>query len=237
MKFKIITLYLVLAILDSIMFQNAIQAQPPQNIFTQFYRFENNRPSRFYDLYNLGDGYAICGLTRSSSWLVITASNGDLITQRAYFPEAENISSSLSRTLIETDDSGLVLGGYCHVELMENTPRAFSIFKTDDNYDIEWWRNYNVGGWAECKAVIELKSDELLASGYSNRHAYAVKLDMDGVIIWEHHYEGTTDFRAIRETDDGYLFAGSYNLVLTDEEGDVIWNRRLDGLIYSLISA
>ena len=236
MKYNFFTLFVAITTIFIILFPNIAQAQP-RNMFVQYYRFENDYPVRFYDIYSLDNGYAICGMTRRSSWLVITSPDGGLISQRSYFPEGENVLRSLSRTLIEADDSGFVLGGYIELRTGAGSTRNFSILKTDDNYEIEWWRNFDEGElWGECMAVIELKSDELLGAGPSNNSAYAVKLEMDGEIIWEHHYENAGYFRSIREVDGGYLFAGGSDLIQTNEDGEVTWHREVNGQVYSLIS-
>jgi hypothetical protein len=70
-----------------------------------------------------------------------------------------NLRYCKSYSVIQTDDAGFVMGGD-----RSSNYGGFSVLKVNADREVEWWRNYG-GFQSYCRAVIELKSDELLAGG------------------------------------------------------------------------
>lgn len=202
----------------------------PNNEFVRRYVFNEGYVCDFYDVFQVLDGgYALTGRASSNFgddeeqgvfgvWLLVLSSVGEVNWQTAFQPPDDHNTHSLGNSLIQTDDAGFVIGGYTS----RNRSRRFTVMKSDDEGELVWWSEFGGEEPGECYAVIELKSDEILAGGeLSRRGGYAVKIDVNGNAIWENIYEGM-NIRSIRETDDGYLFAGSTALIKVAEGGEII---------------
>jgi len=221
-----------------------LQAQP-RDLWRRFYDNRNNA-DYLYDVFaTVEGGYAMCGFTPGGEgvtayWLVGVDENGEEQWQRTYVHEGFLHINNWCYTLIQDDDGGFLLGG--RVTDPENQ-KHFSVLRTDPEYNELWWNEYGDVGWAaECYAVIELKSGEFVAVGRNGAFvAYAVMLNGNGDVLWEHTYNGRW-FRSLREVAGGLLIAGGHNnreawLLKTDFEGEVVWSRTYEsGQLMSLIS-
>ena len=208
----------------------------PDNMFVNFINYDDRNDVRIYDAYDAGDIIALTGdfrlreMNTSAFWLGGMSPDGNVAWQETFFPADGNLRYCKSYSVIQTDDAGFVMGGD-----RSSNDGGFSVLKVNADREVEWWRNYG-GANSFCRAVIELKSGEILAAGYADG-GYAVKLDQDGDVIWEQNYNNSIVFiDVIRETEGGYIFAGGNHALKVDHDGDIIWERQYDTFIYDMIS-
>ena len=216
----------------------------PVNRWVRFYDGHNEYDA-FFDVFSTAEGgYAMVGVSnlnrqRDGFWLVVTDSDGGEIWQRTYTDERFPGLGNWGYTLIQDDDGGFLLGGRARDE---NRVFHFSVLRTDAEGERLWWRTYGEADWSACYAVIELKSGEFVAAGVTQQlDAYAVMINGDGDPLWGHTYPGV-EFKALRETQGGLLFAGAQDvwsnwLLKTDFEGEILWSRTYgEGVLNSLVS-
>jgi hypothetical protein len=216
----------------------------PGNAWMRFYDNIGNA-DYLYDVFVTVNGsYAMCGHTQVDQgnvgyWLVLADENGQELTQQIYVHERFPSISNWCYSLIQNDDGGFLFGG----RVKEGNVSHFSVLRVDPEYNEMWWSEYGDVGWAaECYAVIELKNGEFVAVGRNGGfQAYAVKLNGEGDVLWEHTFNGRW-FRSLREVDGGMLIAGQDDnrdawLLKIDFEGEVVWSRSFrSGQLMALIS-
>jgi len=217
----------------------------PANRWVRYYDGQGETDV-FYDVFATAQGgYAMAGEShvnrnRDGFWLLVTDINGEELFQRTYTDEQFPRIGNRSFSLIQTDESGFLLGGTVKGD---DGRSNFSVLRVDEDGERIWWRTYGeAGGAAECWAVIELKSGEYVAAGRLGRYdSYAVMINGEGDVLWERVFEGRW-FRAVRETQEGLLFAGTDNdlqgwLLKTDFDGEVVWSNTYgNGGLISLVS-
>ena len=212
----------------------------PNNQFVHIYDFEDESCC-FYDVFAEHNGnIAVCGRAmtgdrrKAGFWLMETASNGDILWQDIYYPDGVRQWFCNGFSIIQTDDGGWVIGGN------ESLPGGgesikFAVTKIAANHEQVWWCDYFENRQILCKAVIETKDQNILAAGYSG--SVVMIGQEDGAVIWENVYNDYSSIYSIRETDDGYILAGGGWIFKINDEGDVLWDQRIEGgIIRSMIS-
>ncbi len=141
-------------------------------------------------------------------------------------------------SLVETDDGGFVVGGR---STPHNSEDRFIGLKVDQVGRLLWSNLYGMGRPGVCYSVLETKAGAYLFSGYlgewgDNMRGYAVMVNSDGNIIWEHCYDDiegapSLSITAEREVPDGgFIFAGSSTaragqIFMTDAAGNLVWSQ------------
>ena len=236
----------VFLVFKCLIFVTALQAQPG-NVWTHFYDNNNNANYLFDVFATTNGGYAMCGHTPTGQggnayWIVGVDENGGELWQRTYVHERFENPNNWCYSIIQIDDGGFLLGG--RVRDPENR-RHFSVLRAEPDGEELWWREYGESGvYAECYAVIELKSGEFVTVGRNGSfQAYAVMLAGNGDILWEQTYPDLGKwFRSLREVDGGLLIAGMDSemdswLLKTNFEGEVLWSQSYaPGQLLSLVS-
>ena len=229
---------LQLALIYAFVFTYTLQAQPE---YDWIRLYDNSNVDFFHDVFAIPDGgYAMCGWSRTginanSMWLVTTNNEGEEILNRTYNNAIHGFMRA--HTVIKCDDGGYLMGGYSPNDAVRT---AFTVFKTDEDGNLEWWQTYNDNGpTGECFAVIEVKDGGFLAAG--GWGSYVVRLDNEGDVIWENQYVGR-EFQAVRETEGGFVLVGygggAGGIVLKiDENGDEVWTHIFDNAsLYDMVS-
>ena len=193
------------------------------------------------------NGYAIAGFTNASGagvysfWLVKTDSNGVIQWSKTYGGSGDNEAYALAKT----SDGGFILAGY-------TTPatggRQILLVKTDSSGNVIWSQTYGGPGDTEANAVIQASDGNYAVAGTTDSAGaggldfYLMKVNSNGVMIWNQTYGGPGDDTAysLVQTSDGgyaltgysYSFSDGYNnfwLVKTDANGTMQWSQTYDG--------
>jgi len=147
-------------------------------------------------------------------------------------------------SVVQTHDSGYVFCG----ETYNNTQGLSDVYivKTDALGDTIWTRT--IGGSLEDKgnAVIETSDSNIVVAGLRNTltdstQAYVLKLDMNGVLLWDSIYGGVgyEEINGIIATSSGDFVATGildssndkdYYLLKTDKDGIKLWEQGLGGV-------
>ena len=209
----------------------------PRNQWEHYFRGPASETSYLRDVYKLENDFALTGSTRGRDefgnsftqfWLIIADENGDETNQHVYRPQEWRLGESYS--IIQCDDGGFLMGGTQDINRVEH----FTVIRTDDERDMSW--NMVIDEDSRCYAVIELKDGDYIGCGritLNERYfCYAVKFNDEGEVIWDENYDGLR-FWAVREVDNGYMFAGHRGamslIVRTDENGEVVWEDNYNG--------
>ncbi|MGB9960580.1 MAG: hypothetical protein ACPLKQ_08740 [Candidatus Bathyarchaeales archaeon] len=192
-------------------------------------------------------GFALAGWTRihginSDFWLVRTDAYGNMLWNKVYGGEDEEVAYAL----VETSDGGFALAGL--TLSFGAGSRDFWLVKTDAYGNMLW--NHTYGGRAEeiAYALIETSDGGLaiLGTTYSfgagSIDFWLVRTDAYGNMVWNRTYGGpdAEEARALVETSDGgFALAGftdsfgaggsDFWLVKTDAYGNMLWNHTYGG--------
>ena len=186
-----------------------------------------------------GDGNYLVAATTTSSfdtgyqpWLLKIDPRGEILWQRRYGADAPGVWS-MATNLEVTPDGGCILAAD------ENR-----ILKLDADGDPEWQKRYpHVGfGQSRIQSVQPAPGGGYVAAGYkppsgeSNMHAWVMRLDGQGNVLWQRGYrlgEVASWAKEVLPAAGGdFLVAGSYYaawgdddpfLMRLDPEGRVLW--------------
>ena len=172
--------------------------------------------------------------------------NGNLVWEKLYYGPLYDGGVSVS----QTDDNGFIVGGFGY-----NPSQAYSgnalVIKTDSLGNQEWYKQYG-GQYRDGVAQVELAHDGNFIVGYGDAleeeipgYPYCVitilKVNPDGVTIWEHSYGGVYLWNSVsrikRLPDGNYIAAGHTAcepmsarregwLLKFSDSGDSIWYRQ-----------
>ncbi len=224
-----------------VLLTSAISSAQPENRWIRL--FDSGPVDEFLDVFAQRDGnfamagYSVTDLNVNGFWLVIADEDANEISQQTY--TNNNVDPPYRArcfSVIQTDDGGYLMGGR-HRE--QNAGIHFTVVKVDADLNQEWWRSYHERQ-DECNAVIETKAGNYVGAGHihnDNRWvAHAVMLDPEGEVIWQNDYEQGRKIFAIREVDDGLLFAGQFQagenrcwLLKTNMAGEEQWSQTYPG--------
>ena len=209
------------------------------------FRYLGRHDSFFYDVYVTSAGnYAATGRTEAGAdpepfWVVLSDRNGREIWSSTFPQDQGGFDEGDATSIIETDDGDFVVGG--QMEL--NGRMTFVVMKCDAEGEQLWWRTYGGNSVGLCLAVIEPKGGGILACGTvgerGSEQAHAVMLEPDGDIVWEQTYDNGVCFNAVREIQDGFLFADygpDRGLTRVNGRGEFVWQHRVSGYLLGLVS-
>jgi hypothetical protein len=191
----------------------------------------------FYAIDN-SEGYLVIGSTKSSSenttlgWAIQIDSEGNTIWNKTYLT---GIGTELRCALNLTDGYLLVGNEY----LKGNVINGF-VTKTDNEGNVVWRTTFDNKNVDKLFSAIQAPDGFiLLGSTFNNENnisvAWAVKLDLDGQILWNNDYlKGTesTIRQGILAPDGSYICAGytkssdyQFLVLKIDPTGKLVWNQ------------
>ncbi|MGD0995289.1 MAG: hypothetical protein ABR909_07175 [Candidatus Bathyarchaeia archaeon] len=202
-----------------------------------------------YSILQTSDGgYAITGINGSSSLLIRTDSDGNLLWVKDY--EIGGTETNLPY-IVQTKDGGYALGG-----TMDN---MFLIVKVDSQGTIQWNRTYAYDApYNSLRALIQTSDGGYALVGtfsppQTASHAigemWFVKTDSLGDMQWNTTIVGPVGNFAntvLQTNDGGYVIFGTswasdtlpsaFKIIRTDSDGNEQWNRTYGGpAIFSLL--
>ena len=201
---------------------------------------------RAYWITETGDGYyVVAGYNESydtykfDGWVMKLNSAGDVVWQYSY---GGNSGYEILYYVQETDDGGFILAGYSS-SFSSGGDRDAWLLKLKSDGSVAWSKTYG-GNYDDEFYTVREVSDGYIAVGYSesysaneDRDVWAVKVDTNGNILWQHTYGGGSDDEgyAINRTSNGFVIAGytkSYGaggedvwIISTDSNGNVLWDK------------
>jgi len=148
----------------------------------------------------------------------------------------------LGMRIVEAPGGGYVVTGAIIVQA--GLPEDIMVFKTNENGDLLWLKNYGGAGIEEAYGLIATSDGGYLISGFStsfgngDRDAYLLKIDENGTQQWSRNYGGLEDEGAysIAATAGGFVATGAtnsfgdptYMLILkTDLLGNLLWMKTI----------
>jgi hypothetical protein len=168
-----------------------------------------------------GDGIGAMG--GQDLWVVKFGSEGDKIWHKKFGGTQEDIGNTIVRT---SDNNYLILGSTLSNDgdvSGNKGERDAWLIKIDNDGELLWQKtiggsredwlyniksagdgNYLMAGWT-------LSDDGDVSSNHGNTDAWIVKVNDQGVVIWEKTYGGTNQdvaFDATPVSDGGYIFCG-----------------------------
>ena len=223
---------------------DTLQNVPPATIIWQkiYGGFADDRA--FYAV-PAADGYLVVGSTRSIvanttvGWVLRLNSNGNAIWNETFLEG----SGTEIRYAINLNDSFLLVGN----EFLSTGVINGFVAKIDNQGILLWERL--VGGGEVGKLFSAIANPDgfvLLGSSsydtYGDSHAWIVKIDLQGNIIWNKIYGNATDTVArtgVLASDGAYMVAGftdprgesNYDFLLLkiDSGGNLMWNKTYGG--------
>jgi hypothetical protein len=154
---------------------------------------------------------------------------------------------NFANSVFETTDGGYVIIGTSWAS--DLLPSNFKVIKTNSVGDVQWDRIYGGEGkffTAESESGIITKDGGYMLAGVSLEegqanawHAWLVKTDSQGNMMWNKTYGGTGSwaFQVVQTQDGGYAFAGALNgkdawVLKTDSNGNADWNLTPAGVTF-----
>jgi hypothetical protein len=209
-----------------------------------------------YSLIQTSDGgYALAGYCNPGPaggldmYLVKTFPNGTKQWERTMGPPGP--TDEVAYSVVQTNDGGYALAGYT-----TNVAPAYSKFwlvKTD-SIGVYLWSNVFGGSTSHSQShaysIVQTQPDNGYAIlGYTNATGagsedfYLVKTDVNGVVLWDHTYGGSSSdggHALVQTKEGGYALVGNtysfgagdtdYWLVKTDAYGNAQWNQTYGSL-------
>ncbi len=193
-----------------------------------------------------GGGFIISGICDTCLYLMKTDDNGDSLWTKTYcnFKVNSPDFTGPASKIIQTSDMGYIL---CHTSLDYAQNQRMQIIKFNESGDTVWSRKYNNDDYSYGSSIIQASDGNYLACGSQGMSdngtsdAMIVKIDPDGVVIWEREYDrfGYDDgFSSIKETaPDEFVAAGNASdvpsggennfayVVKINATGDTLWTR------------
>lgn len=150
--------------------------------------------------------------------------------------EASDTFSADFKSVIQADDSGLVVIGYSGLInsalTFKSTVYALSIIVKFDNNGNKLWSQYSSSSYG-LGSIVQTDSGEFLVSGYLNDevfknflHATLSKYSNNGSILWEKNYYESygMDELSIFKTDENSIIGISHPFICKfDNNGNIIW--------------
>ncbi|MGC9308187.1 MAG: hypothetical protein ACP5FL_05345 [Thermoplasmatota archaeon] len=150
-------------------------------------------------------------------WLVKTDENGDVLWDKTFAEEGEDISRSVQQTA----DGGYIIAG---IKGQTQDTGSGWLIKTDRNGNKLWDKTFTENGNEGLTAVQQTTDEGYIMTGYMTPYAgaskdlWVIKTDSDGNILWDKNFDkyGSTDEgRSIEQTaDGGYIIAGACNMLI-----------------------
>lgn len=194
-------------------------------------------------------GFALAGLTcphDTDDWtylyLVRTDADGNMLWNQTYGGNGDYTPYSL----VQTSDGGYAIVGAR--ELFDNSPADAYLIRTDANGNLLWGKTYGGPGIDSCHGLVQMSDGGFALSGFTNatgealQHAYLVRTDASGNMLWNKTYKGSGSSYAwsLALTSDGGFIAAGYTcpadissagvyLVRTDASGNMLWNGTYGG--------
>jgi hypothetical protein len=193
------------------------------------------------------DGFIVAGASNSFStdnfeaWIIKLDSNGNRIWERTYGGTGDDFAFSIQ----QTTDSGYIVAGATYSFGASN--RDVWVLKLDENGNVIWQKRYGgIGTEGVYSAKQTSDGGYILAGdtesfGDGSRKAWIIRLDQNGVVLWEKIYGGTVFDRidSIEKTQDGgYIAAGrtlfgngAFDawLLKIDSNGGISWQKTYGG--------
>ncbi len=189
-------------------------------------------------------GYILVGHTwsfgagRSDVWLLKLSASGTVEWQRTYGGAEDDEALSAH----QTPDGGYIVAGY--TASFGDPDYDTWVLKLDSSGGIAWEYAYGAGSQEFASSVERTSDGGYILGGRTNSGAdapdfWALKLDSNGVALWDRTYSLGADRRieSIHETsDNGYILAGSTSsggapaawVIKTDANGNIVWERTYD---------
>ncbi|RLC34327.1 MAG: hypothetical protein DRZ76_02875 [Candidatus Nealsonbacteria bacterium] len=204
----------------------------------------NERDWGYSVVQTLDGGYAVLGYTdfgpgRSDAYLIRTDSLGNMIWERTYGGEGEQVGEGI----LQKGDGGFIL--------LVNNDHRINIISTDRDGDIIWEHAYSAGYSTLGHSICATSDSGYFVAGDIDYYddddifepIYLLKIDAEGNVLWERRYplpiydpEWCTDVwaeSAIQVRDGGYIIVGeawinwcsegTAFLLKVDREGSPLW--------------
>lgn len=155
-----------------------------------------------------------------------------------------NSGYDYGRDIKQDNDTGYVITGSS--SSFSDDGEAY-LLKLNIEGEFEWSHNYGGTGSEWGESLVITNDSTYAIAGYTNSYGaggfdfYLVRIDADGVPIWESYYGGSNwdqAFGLIQLPDSGFVMAGesySYNggkrsgyIVRTNSEGEMLWEYAMD---------
>jgi len=170
----------------------------------------------------IGSGIIHLEKTRSDYYLIKTDQNGNLIWEKTFGGEKEEILEDIK----ETKDGNFVLGGTSILP-----ERGVYLVKTDQNGNLIWekiFRGTDPENEYDAESLDITKDDNYVVGGvtwnrrtFSGSQTYLIKVNSNGNLIWEKTFGGEEENFAlsIKQTSDlGYIVAGFIRFETGEED-------------------
>jgi len=173
-------------------------------------------------------------------------------------------SEDLAWSIQQTRDGGYIVAGYSDsTDIPGVTNHGYAdyyLLKLDAKGEVDWQQMEGGSGWDGAYSIQQTRDGGYIVAGLSystdipgvfnhgGQDYYLLKLDADGVVVWQKMYGGSGDDEAlsIQQTrDNGYIVAGEsssadipgvtnhgsddYYLLKLDAAGAVVWQKLYGG--------
>ncbi len=213
--------------------------------------------------------YVLAGLIRDIDyftwdlWILKIDSNGVEVWNRS-FNGIEN-GPDYGAQIQCTSDNGFLISGATQSEYALHTQdwnTDYWLIKTDADGIVEWNKTYHRLGSDQGSALISLNDGNYLLSGLSKQSAdlnsafsiWVIKVNENGTIIWDKHFEqgtawyGAWERNIIATTDGGFLLAcypfgetfnigKDYWILKCNSEGTIQWQTSFGGAFFDTPTA
>jgi hypothetical protein len=223
-------------------------------LWNKKYGFEDSRET-FHSIHQTSDnGFILPGWSSGDGFVVKTDAYGNLMWQQLYvtgisiigLDKIDNINMGR-----QAFDGGYIFTGWGSASFLDIG--KFWIFKTDENGDVEWEKNYGNLWFHDLGLWIEPTMDGgYLAAGKKNgigtplniiqnglwmplrNQLWVIKTNSIGEIEWDFTYEDATARCVQQTTDGGYIIAGHKGpyygtkgilLIKTDDNGNSFYDK------------
>ncbi len=192
------------------------------------------------------------------NWTESVDPENDDVTYSVYLNQALIIENISERTykFIDLEELTNYSGKIIAKDVNNNETESTFSFQTEKYY-LKYLKTYGFGettfgtGYASGTPYSLLKTiaENYVVAGKSDRpngdrfHFFVLKIDYDGNEIWKrfYNYELGDDwnFKIIQSKDNGFILVGGPFVVKLNNDGDVLWDKRIDtylDLNYSFLS-
>ena len=169
-----------------------------------------------------------------------------------------------ARSIQQTTDQGYIIAGNSNSndgDVGGNSGQFDAwVIKLDENGELEWEKNFGGSDNDAAYSIQQTANQGYIVAGFSNSNDgdvggnnggsdfWIIKLDEDGVLVWEKNFGGSGDDEAYsiqQTTDQGYIIAGSsesndgdveanngeadFWVVKLDIDGALVWENNFGG--------